>query len=90
MSGEGELTAKAIPLSIFAQSLKWYSGRQVVDQTGLPGKYDFTFKWTRNESAVDSPSLFTALQEQLGLKLEPIKGLVKTLVIDHIERPSEN
>jgi len=70
----------------------------VVDKTNLTGKYDVDLQWTpesvRLQSApVDeptSPSIFTAVQEQLGLKLESAKGPVKTLVIDHVERPSEN
>lgn len=74
-------------------------GRNVVDKTGIEGKYDFTLKWTpetdaaptADNGAPDSgPSLFTALQEQLGLKLESAKGPVKVLVIDHAEMPSEN
>jgi uncharacterized protein (TIGR03435 family) len=79
-------------------------GRLVLDQTGLTGEYDFAMKWARQREsdfreggggapvALDTsgPSLFTALQEQLGLKLEAKKGPVDTIVIVHIERPSEN
>jgi uncharacterized protein (TIGR03435 family) len=74
--------------------------RQVYDNTGLTGNYDFTltFEPPQSVSASDGiapepsgrASIFTALQEQLGLKLEPSKGPVETLVIDHVERPSEN
>lgn len=74
--------------------------RQVYDNTGLTGNYDFTltFEPLRPVSASAGaaaepsgrPSIFTALQEQLGLKLEPTKGPVETLVIDHVERPTEN
>jgi uncharacterized protein (TIGR03435 family) len=71
--------------------------RQVVDKTGLTGKYDFTIRFSPDNAATqespstaDAPSIFTALQEQLGLKLEPAKAPVDSLVIDHIERPSEN
>lgn len=79
--------------------------RPVVDQTNLQGKYDFLLQWTPDETqfnqvgaripppsdAADAPpGLFTALQEQLGLKLSPTKTLVDVLVIDHIQRPSEN
>jgi len=81
-------------------------GRTVVNQTGLSGAYDFTLRWTREpltaagqqddspnsaaspESA--GPAMFTALQEQLGLRLQSTKGPVEVLVIDHIEKPSEN
>jgi uncharacterized protein (TIGR03435 family) len=74
--------------------------RAVVDQTGLFGTYDFDLEWTPDENqfggnlprSVEStkPSLFTAMQEQLGLRLEATKGLVSALVIDRVERPSEN
>ena len=71
--------------------------RVVLDKTGLTGRYDFSLQWTPDDSPSDAPvpdssggSLFTALQEQLGLKLEPQKGPVEVLVIDHVARPSEN
>jgi uncharacterized protein (TIGR03435 family) len=65
----------------------------VVDKTGLTGNYNFTLKWTQENveaTATSGPSIFTALQEQLGLKLEPMKVPTKVLVIDSVERPSEN
>jgi uncharacterized protein (TIGR03435 family) len=81
-------------------------GRQVVDATGLTGKYDFTLKWTpdsdsfRQENQSTPPDAPTAdpqgatflgaVKEQLGLKLKPGKAPLKMLVIDHVERPSEN
>lgn len=72
-------------------------GRIVVDKTNLSGLYDWTLRWTPwpevggNEPPAQKwPSLFTALQEQLGLKLEPTKGKVEVVVIDQIELPSEN
>jgi uncharacterized protein (TIGR03435 family) len=72
-------------------------GRMVVDKTNLSGLYDWTLRWTpwQDLSSGESsdwkgPSLFTALQEQLGLKLEPTKGKVEVVVIDHIDLPSEN
>ena len=74
--------------------------RAVVDQTGLSGRYDFDLEWTPDENqfggnlprSVEStkPSLFAAMQEQLGLRLEATKGLIEALVIDRVERPSEN
>ena len=78
------------------------TGRVVIDKTGLLGEYDITLTWTPDQggppprsneaSSMDAagPSIFTAVQEQLGLKLESAKGPVKSLVIEHIERPSEN
>ena len=88
-----KLTAGAL-----AGSLAFFVGRPVLDYTALTGKYDIELQWTpdavRLRSAApseeNSPSIFTALQEQLGLKLESAKGPVRTLVIDHVEKPSEN
>jgi uncharacterized protein (TIGR03435 family) len=76
-------------------------GREVLDRSGLTGNYDFMLKFTPFPAAgsveeVSDPSvsmypyIFTALQEQLGLKLEATRGPVETIVIDHMERPSEN
>jgi uncharacterized protein (TIGR03435 family) len=79
-------------------------GRIIVDKTGLAGKYDIALKWTPDEMAASAgqqanasppaadapPSIFTALEEQLGLKLESAKGPVDTIVVDHVEKPSEN
>jgi uncharacterized protein (TIGR03435 family) len=68
--------------------------RKVLDKTGLEGKYDFTLKWASEDQAASTdssgPSIFTAIQEQLGLRLESTKAPLDVLVIDHIERPSEN
>lgn len=78
--------------------------KPVVDQTGLHGRYDFDLRWTPNESQsycpVDPagstydpsapPDLDTAIQNQIGLKLVPTKASVQMMVIDHLERPSEN
>ena len=68
------------------------AGRKVLDRTGLTGRYDIDLKWASVDDPrnPDGPSLFTAIQEQLGLKLDPVKAPVDVLVIDHIERPSEN
>jgi bla regulator protein blaR1 len=76
-------------------------GRLVVDKTGLTGKYSFTLNWSLSHSMMlraggaaapgdDMRSLFTVLQEELGLRLQPSTGTVETLIIDHLERPSEN
>ena len=63
-----------------------------MSETGLSGEYDFELDWARglNTEDSDAPSLFTAIQEQLGLKLEPKKGSVQVTVIDDAELPSEN
>jgi len=76
--------------------------RPVVDRTGLTGRYDIELHWTMDAPTGasetnappappgDAPSIFTAVQEQLGLKLESTKGPVEVLVIDHVERPTED
>jgi uncharacterized protein (TIGR03435 family) len=76
------------------------AGRPVFDKTGLTGFYDFEIEWSPNDlaapgpagSAPDTaaPSVFAALQERLGLKLEPGTALVDTVVIDHAQKPSQN
>jgi len=69
-------------------------GRKVVDRTGLTGKYDFSLVYAsedaKDDASAKAPRLLTALQEQLGLKLEPAKGPVDSVVVDHVEAPSEN
>lgn len=78
--------------------------RPVVDQTGLAGRYDFTLTWTPDEfqftglgvkvpppsDSATAPDLFTAVQEQLGLRLDSTKAPAEVLVIDRAEKPSEN
>ncbi len=64
-------------------------GRPVLDQTGLPGIYGFTLNYSK-ANADDRPDVFTAVQEQLGLKLQAIKAPVTMFVIDHVEKPSGN
>ena len=76
-----------------AALLEEITERSVVDKTGLNGAYDFHLQLEPDLNAPDRdtlPSIFTALQEQLGLKLQLSKGPAKTLFVDHIERPSEN
>lgn len=78
----------------FATNLNFYEDRPVIDRTALHGHYDFTLKWTYDLSAEDEsgapPSLFTALREQLGLRMDAVRGPAEVLVIDTVERPSEN
>jgi uncharacterized protein (TIGR03435 family) len=105
-SGDGNFSGKGLTLAEFAQALtqelSTELGRVVIDKTGIQGRYDLTLKWTPDTgadaasggtdgSAPDAgPSIFTAIQEQLGLKLESAKSPVKVLVIDHVEMPTEN
>jgi uncharacterized protein (TIGR03435 family) len=109
--GPGELRGQATTIARLINMLSELVGRNVVDRTGLTGAYDFSAKWTLDQSPtamgmrpedgnpeakLSSPpeivgsSFFTAIQEQLGLKLLSGKGPVEVLVIDHVERPSEN
>ena len=63
----------------------------VINDTGLSGEYDFTLEWTQDQNVdVAGPSLVTALQEQLGLRLESARKPTPVLVIDHVERPSDD
>jgi uncharacterized protein (TIGR03435 family) len=78
----------SIGLGPLVQSLSGVVGRVVIDRTGLTGLFDFELKWAQDPTADTAvPSIFTALQEQLGLKLESTRGPVDVLVIDHVERP---
>jgi uncharacterized protein (TIGR03435 family) len=103
MVGRGRLTAVDVPISNMTPTLARLIGRTVLDQTGLSGKFDISMEWTPDESQAlilppgapppadaNGLSIFTALQEQLGLKLGSTKGPVELLVIDRTEKPSEN
>lgn len=89
-----EYTAAAASMPGLASFLEEVVGRTVVDKTALTDRYDLHLRWAADTAgAADSdtlPSIFTALREQLGLKLQASKGPVKTLVVDHVERPAEN
>ena len=93
----GHLTANGITPAELARALtqevSGELGRVIVDKTGLTGRYDMELKWTPDSDSAPEdagPSIFTAAQEQLGLKLEPSKGPVEVLVIDRAEMPTEN
>ena len=94
---------KKTPMSTFALILSQQLGRTVVDKTALKGQYDFTLEYTAEQVGRGAPegreptpnpdglpSIFTAVQEQLGLKLESQKGSLEFIVVDHAETPSEN
>jgi uncharacterized protein (TIGR03435 family) len=89
----GRLDATRITMQKLADLLSRQAGLPVVDSTGLKGVFDFTLTWSPDEAAATptdagaaGPSIFTALQEQLGLKLESGKGPVEILVVDHMEK----
>jgi uncharacterized protein (TIGR03435 family) len=103
-TGFGKLEATHCSMSYFSWILSLRLDRPVIDQTGLAQFYDFKLEWTpepppglagrpdaaTNLPPTNGPDIFTALQEQLGLKLDSHKGPVEVMVIDHVERPSEN
>lgn len=95
----GRAQGMAAPISMLVNNLSSAVGRPVLDKTGLAERYDFVLQWTPDVAAAENPdaapadsgpTIFTALQEQLGLRLETAKGPVDTIVIDQIERPSAN
>jgi uncharacterized protein (TIGR03435 family) len=100
----GWISARAITMKQFAAPLTQLLRRPVVDETGLTGDYDLDLTYAPDQSAptgppgapgppppaADAPSIFTALQEDLGLKLDSRRGPIEVLVVDRIERPSEN
>jgi uncharacterized protein (TIGR03435 family) len=94
----GKLTGENVPLSFIALFLPMESdiGRPVADKTGATGNFDFELHWLAMGDSKDNgtdgsaPSIFTAIQEQMGLKLNAAKGPVWVVVVDHAEMPSEN
>jgi len=95
-SPSGKLGAGNATMADLATFLQRYvMDRPVVDRTGITGRYDLSLAWTPDQPpATDNPNappgLFTAIQEQLGLKLEAVKAPVEVMVIDRVERPSAN
>lgn len=98
MMGPTSIVSGGMMMANLAQSLGGLAGRLVNDRTGLEGFYAFTLKFSAPRLGAapdpapndDAPEIFTALQEQLGLKLQPEKTMVPVFVIHQIERPSEN
>jgi uncharacterized protein (TIGR03435 family) len=104
--GLGHKIARNMTMAQFAHGMQGIVGRPVLDKTGLTGRYDFTLDWTPDETqypgsgfrippppadgSAPLPALFTAMQEQLGIKLVSTKTKVDVLVIDHVEQPSAN
>jgi len=99
LSSDGRrLTSGGLTMAQLARNISPLAGRVVIDNTGLAGFYEFTLEYAARagnaagipESGDDRPSIFAALQEQLGLELEPLRAPVDVLVIDRIDRPSED
>ncbi len=88
------LVSAKITMARLALILAVQAGRPVIDKTGLDGNYSITLEWAADESTAgaepDAPALVTAIQEQLGLRLDPRKLPMEVLVVDHVDRPSEN
>jgi uncharacterized protein (TIGR03435 family) len=102
-NGPSRAGSRNTTLALIAGALPTFTqlGRPVVDQTGLKGKFDFVLEWTPDPTGPppatgvlppdpEGPTFLQALREQLGLKLEPTRGRIETLIIDHVDRPSEN
>jgi bla regulator protein BlaR1 len=93
LNDPGHLESRGTNLDLLVHELSQTLGRTVINKTGLTGNYDYTLSWTpENGPPTDTtgPSLFTAIQEQLGLRLEAEKEPVEVVVIDHIDKPSAN
>jgi uncharacterized protein (TIGR03435 family) len=102
----GHFIGTAVPVWALAQILSQQLARPVTDKTGLTGRYNFDLTYTLDPLQADafgpptrnspsppddnSPSIFTALEDQLGLRLESTRGPIEVLIIDHVERPTEN
>ena len=93
--GPGKLSAGGFSIENLVTMLSSTVERLVVDRTGLTGTFDVDLQWTQGDLTGATPSddrasIFTAVQEQLGLKLESTKGPVDVVVIDHVEHPTED
>jgi bla regulator protein blaR1 len=95
-TGRGSFSALGADMELLTAQLSNILGRKVVDETGIIGRYDLKVEWTPDDAAASAAgddskgSLFVALQEQLGLKLESKKVPTDIIVIEHIDKPSEN
>jgi uncharacterized protein (TIGR03435 family) len=90
-ANRGEFLAGGITMDVLARNLGNRAGRIVIDRTGLTGYYQLTLKFSADAGTPadgDALSIFTALREQLGLKLDAGRAPIQTLVIDHVERPT--
>ena len=93
--GSGLILGTRAPIDPLLDALAAQLGRPVVDRTGLTGHYNYALRFAPVQASTDArpsqwPSIFTAIQDQLGLKLEPAKTPISVLVVNHIEKPSEN
>jgi uncharacterized protein (TIGR03435 family) len=86
------MESKRVPMERLASTLSRYAGRIVVDRTQLSGAFDFRLEWVPDTAAAatEGVALFTALREQLGLRLESAREQVDVLAIEHVQHPDEN
>lgn len=93
-NGKGRMQFQNTTMTTFMLGMQSEFDRPLVDQTGLDGHYDFSLRWTPDGVAAGDadapPGMFTAIQEQLGLKILPVKASANVLVIESAEKPSEN
>jgi uncharacterized protein (TIGR03435 family) len=100
MLAPGNVSGRKITMARLVTTLSLFVNRQIVDRTDLAGEFDLDLRWLPDQAPpadvrlapadATAPSLFTALQEQLGLKLEPSRGPVEVLVIDGVQKPAED
>jgi uncharacterized protein (TIGR03435 family) len=87
----GRIMGGSMPMSMLAGMLSRFVGDPVVDKTGLPDTFEIDLKWKAEDGQSNDSELFAALQEQLGLRLEPGKAPVERLIVDRVERiPADN
>ena len=95
----GGMSSRAVTMDALASMLAYSVERPIVNETGLAGEFDVDLTYSPDlgasaspaaPPASNAPSLFTALEEQLGLKLESARGPVYVVVLDRVERPAEN
>ena len=95
-ANNGTVSMRGVPLSNFVRNLGGMTGRFVIDKTGLAGPFDLDLQWTPDQALgaggalTDGTSLFAAIQEQLGLRLEAQRAPVEVLIVNSAERPTEN
>ncbi|HEY4088665.1 MAG TPA: TIGR03435 family protein [Bryobacteraceae bacterium] len=89
-NSELRMDARKITMAHLAEVLARYMDRPVVDRTGIAGAYDLKLEWARGDSSETLPSIFTAVQEQLGLRMTADRAPADVLVIDQVEKPSGN
>jgi uncharacterized protein (TIGR03435 family) len=90
VSSTAVINGSKATMARLAEYLTGPAGRRVINNTGLPGEYDFHVEWSTDGTDSQLPSVFAAIQEQLGLKLEAMQGPIEMIVVDMAERASPN